>query len=105
MELELLSNKKKRHPLRYIVLCAVFVVFLFSAFWMIASNNQQIKEKELELDAINQELNIQRMDNVSLEKYANYTDEEYMQYVIQKAHKDLDYVRHGEIVFVITAGN
>lgn len=105
MELELLSNKKKRRTLRYVVLCAVFVVFLVSAFWMITSNNKEIRKKQAELNDINYQLDIQVLANQSMEAQAHYSDEEYMQNIIRKAHNDLDYVRQGEIVFVITAGN
>lgn len=105
MELKLLRNKKKRRPLRYIVLCAVFVIFIFSAFFMISSNNKQIKSKTRELNAITNELQIQQMENSKVEIISNYSDEEYLEYVIQKAHNELDYVKQGERVFIITAGN
>lgn len=105
MEIELLSNKKKKRPLRYIVLGAVFVIFLFSAFLMIANNNRQIKEKQKELDSLNYKIEIQQIANNSMEQQSKYSDEEYMQNVIRRAHADLDYVRQGEIVYVITAGN
>lgn len=105
MELKLLSNNKKSHPLRYVVLGAVFVIFMISAFVMIADNNKQIKQKQQEIDAINAELSIQEIKNREIQNYANYSDEEYMQYVIDKAHSELDYVKKGERVFTIVAGN
>ncbi len=105
MELKLLSNKKKRRPLRYTVLCAVFVVFLIYSVFSIASINKQIKEKESQYDAIQSEIRIQELKNSELEHVLNYSDEEYLEYVINKAHNDLDYVRQGERVFIISAGN
>ncbi|MBR3971368.1 MAG: hypothetical protein IKJ83_00555 [Ruminococcus sp.] len=105
MELKLLRNKKTRHPLRYIVLGAVFVVFVFSTLIIITSNNKQIKSKTRELNAIKNELQIQQMENSKVEIISNYSDEEYLEYVIQKAHNELDYVKQGERVFIITAGN
>ena len=105
MELKLLSNKKKGRTLRYIVLGAVFVVFLISCFWVIGSDNKQANKIQAELDSINYQLDIPPLANQSLDSQAHYSDEEYMQNVIRRAHSDLDYVRAGEIVFVITAGN
>lgn len=105
MELKLLSNNKKKHPLRYIALGAVVFVFLISSFITIATINKQIKEKQAELDAIRNEIRIQEIKNTELEHVLNYSDEEYLEYVINKAHNDLDYVRQGERVFVNSAGN
>ncbi len=105
MELKLLSNKKKRRPLRYTVLCAVFVVFLIYSVFTISSINKQIKEKESQYDAIRNEIRIQELKNSELEHVLNYSDEEYLEYVINKAHNDLDYVRQGERVFIISAGD
>lgn len=105
MELKLLSNKKKRRPLRYTVLCAVFVVFLIYSVFTIASINKQINEKESQYDAIQSEIRIQELKNSELEHVLNYSDEEYLEYVINKAHNDLDYVRQGERVFIISAGD
>lgn len=104
MELKLLSKKKKRHPLRYTVLCAVFVVFLIYSVYSIASINKQIKEKQAQYNSIQNEIGIQELKNSELEHVLNYSDEEYLEYVINKAHSDLDYVRQGERVFIISAG-
>ena len=103
MELELLSNKKKRHPLRYIVLCAVFVVFMISAISMIASNNKQIKEKQAELDAIKYELSIQDTKN---EERRNELDslaslEESKEIMERIAKEKLDFARPTERIFII----
>ncbi len=109
MELELLSNKKKRHPLRYFVLGAVFVIFMIYMFITIAHNNSLIKEKQQELDLINYNIEIKNIAIASLknesEYNGNYSDPGYLEDVVRRAHKVLDYVRPGEIVFVITAGN
>ena len=105
LELKLLNNKKKHHPFRYIVLAAVFVVFMISAFAIISANNKQISVVQSEIDEINAQLSIQEIKNSELKNYANYTDEEYLRYVVKKAHKDLDYVKKGERVFTIVAGN
>lgn len=105
MELKLLSNKKKKHPLRYTVLCAVFIIFLIYSVITITSINKQIKEKETQYNEIQSEIRIQEFKNSELEHVLNYSDEEYLEYVINKAHNDLDYVRQGERVFIISAGN
>ena len=105
MELKLLSNKKKKHPLRYTVLGAVFIVFLLYSVFSITSINRQIKEKEKVYNAIQDEMRIQELKNSELEHVLNYSDEEYLEYVINKAHSDLDYVRQGERVFINSAGN
>lgn len=105
MELKLLSNKKKKNPVLYIILGAVVFVFLIACFVKIADIQGQIAQKQAELDAINNEIRIQEIKNSDLEHVLNYSDEEYLEYVINKAHSDLDYVRQGERVFVNSAGN
>ena len=105
MELELLSNKKKRHPLRYIVLCAVFVVFMISAISMISSNNKQIKEKQAELDALNAELRIQEIKNEELKSRESLSLEESRKILEKSAHVDLDYAYPNERIFIIVAGD
>ncbi len=105
MELKLLKSKKNKHPLRYVVLGAVIFIFLISSFITIATTQKHIAEKQAELDAIRNEIRIQEIKNSELEHVLNYSDEEYLEYVINKAHTDLDYVRQGERVFVNSAGN
>ncbi|MBQ8000555.1 MAG: hypothetical protein IJ298_04980 [Ruminococcus sp.] len=105
MELKLLNNKKKKNPVLYIVLGAVVFVFLIACFVKIADIQNQIAEKEAELESIQNEIRIQEIKNSELEHVLNYSDEEYLEYVINKAHSDLDYVRQGERVFVNSAGN
>lgn len=105
MELKLLDNNKKKNPVRYLALGAVFLAFLVYAVYSIASVSQQIAEKQAQLDALNNEIKIQEIKNSELEHVLNYSDEEYLEYVINKAHNDLDYVRRGERVFVNSAGN
>ncbi len=104
MELKLLRNKKKRRPLRYTVLCAVFVLFLIYSVYSIATINLQIKEKKEQYNSIQNEIGIQELKNSELDHVLHYSDQEYLDYVINKAHSDLDYVRQGERVFIISAG-
>lgn len=105
MELKLLDNKKKKHPLRYIALGVVFFAFLVYAVYYIASVNNQISQKQAEYDALQNEIEIQEIKNSDLEHVLNYSDEEYLDYVISKARNDLDYVKQGERVFVNSAGD
>ncbi len=105
MELKLLKSNKKKHPLRYIIPGAVLLIFLLACFIRIANIQSEIAEKQAQLDAINDEIRIQEIKNSELEHILNYSDEEYLEYVISKAHSDLDYVRQGERVFVNSAGN
>ncbi len=99
------EQKKKRHPFRYFVIGGVFIAFLIYSVFAIADINQRIKEKQSQYDALRNEIQIQELKNSELEYVLNYSDEEYLEYVINKAHKDLDYVRQGERVFVNSAGN
>ena len=106
MELKLLRNKKKRRPLRYMILCAVFVVFIVSAFFVIRSNNKQIKVKTQELNAIKNELSIQEIKNSEVELRSKYLDDEqFKELFISEEARKLDYVKQSERVFIITAGN
>lgn len=99
------KQNKKKHPFRYFVIGAVFIAFLIYSVFAIADINSRIKDKQNEYDAIMTELRIQELKNSELEHVLNYSDEEYLEYVINKAHSDLDYVRQGERVFVNSAGN
>lgn len=105
MGLKLMKDKKKKHPMGYIILGVVLFVFLIGMVVNIAIINLQISEKQAELDAINAQIRIQEIKNSELEHVLNYSDEEYLDYVISKAHAELDYVRQGERVFVNSAGN
>lgn len=105
MGLKVMKDKKKKHPVWYIVLGVAIFVFLIGAVIKIATINVQISEKQAELDAINAQIRIQEIKNSELEHVLNYSDEEYLDYVISKAHSELDYVRQGERVFVNSAGN
>ena len=105
MKLKLLNGKKKKRPLRYVLLGIVFVVFLICSVFTIGSINKQLNDKQAEYDAIQNQISIQELKNNELDKVLNYSDEEYLDYVIKKAHSDLDYVRQGERVFINSAGN
>ena len=105
MELKLLRNKKKRHPLRYIVLCAVFVVFMISAFSIIASNNKQIKLKKQELESIKAEISVQEVKNADLRSDRDRSDEESRLVLEKAARVSLDYAYPTERIFIIVAGN
>ncbi len=106
MALKVVKEKnKKRLPFRYFVIGGVFIAFLIYSVFAIADINQRIKEKQSQYDALQSEIQIQELKNSELEYVLNYSDEEYLEYVINKAHKDLDYVRQGERVFVNSAGN
>lgn len=99
------NHNKKRHSLRYVVLAVVFVAFLVYAVYAIANINMQIADKQAEYDSLQSQIQIQEIKNSELEHVLNYSDEEYLDYVIRKAHTDLDYVRQGERVFVNSSGN
>ncbi len=101
MELKVLDSKKKKHPFRYIALGAVFFIFIFFAVYSIGLTSQKRQEKQAELDAINRQIQIVDIKIENLKDVNNYSDEEYLEYVISKAHNDLDYVRSGEIVYYI----
>lgn len=99
------KNKKKKHTLRYITLGVVFFAFMIYAVYSIATTNQRIAEKQELYDNILNEIEIQEIKNSELEEVLNYSDEEYLEYVISKARSDLDYVKQGERVFVNSSGD
>ncbi|MBQ9742792.1 MAG: septum formation initiator family protein [Ruminococcus sp.] len=99
------KEKKSSTPFKYIALGVVFIAFLIYGVYAIASINSQIAEKEEQLNAINNEIVIQEAKNADIEQVKNYSDEEYLEYVISKARKDLDLVEQGERVFINSAGD
>lgn len=105
MKLKVMKNNGKKKPARYIILGLAFVVFLFCSVFTISSINSQIKVKKDQYNALQNEITIQELKNSELESVLDYSDEEYLEYVINKAHNDLDYVRQGERVFINSAGN
>ncbi len=99
------KNKSKKRPLRRIIFGGAFIVFLICSVFSIASINKQISDKRQQYNAIQNQISIQELKNSELKHVLNYSDEEYLEYVISKAHNDLDYVRQGERVFINSAGN
>lgn len=99
------KNKSEKRPLRRWVFGGAFVIFLICSVVSIASINKQLQEKREQYDSIQNQISIQELKNSELEHVLNYSDEEYLEYVINKAHNDLDYVRQGERVFINSAGN
>lgn len=104
MEEKLQAKNKKSHILRYIAIGAVFFLLIVYAVYSIANISSQIKEKEAELQALNHEIRIAEVENNELQEVLGFSDEEYLEYVLRKAHNDLGYVREGERVFEIISG-
>ncbi len=99
------DNNKKLRPLRYIAIGGTFILVIILVICLNSAINTQIAEKESELLALQSEIEIQEMENAELDKVLNYSDEEYLEYVLSKAHDDLGYIRQGERVFEIVSGN
>lgn len=99
------ENKKKFHPLRYIAVGGTFILVIILVLCLNSVINKQIAEKESKLLTLQNEIEIQEMQNAELDKVLNYSDEEYLEYVLSKAHDDLGYIRQGERVFEIVSGN
>lgn len=104
MEEKLQAKNKKSHTLRYIAIGAVFFLLIIYAVYSIANISSQIREKEEELQALNHEIQIADVENNELKEVLGFSDEEYLEYVLRKAHNDLGYVREGERVFEIISG-
>lgn len=105
MELKLQENKKKKHPLRYIALGAFFLLFVVYVVFALSNISSQERKLKAQLDALNSEIEIEEMANKELEEVLNYSDEEYLKYVLDKAHDDLGYIREGERVFEVVSGD
>ncbi|MDD6252310.1 MAG: hypothetical protein PUA85_06700 [Oscillospiraceae bacterium] len=99
------ENKKKFRPLRYIAVGGTFILVIILVLCLNSVINKQIAEKESKLLTLQNEIEIQEMQNAELDKVLNYSDEEYLEYVLSKAHDDLGYIRQGERVFEIVSGN
>ncbi len=104
MKAKLQDKNKKSHTLRYIAIGAVFFLLIIYAVYSIANISSQIREKQAELEAINHEIQIADVENNELQEVLGFSDEEYLEYVLRKAHNDLGYVREGERVFEIISG-
>lgn len=103
--MKLLKKQNSKRPIRHFIIGGAFIIFLICSVFTIASIKKQVREQGDRLDAINNQLSIQELKNSELKHVLNYSDEEYLEYVINKAHNDLDYVRQGERVFINSAGN
>ncbi|MBQ8539496.1 MAG: septum formation initiator family protein [Ruminococcus sp.] len=99
------ESKKPLLNLRYVVLCVVVLVFAVYSVVTLIDLYSQIGEKKNELDALNNEIEIQEYRNQQMNEIYNYSDEEFSQYVEEKAREDLDYVKEGERVFVNVSGD
>ncbi len=105
MKPELIKSKNKKRPLRHFIIGGAFVIFLICSTFFISSIKKDYKEKSELYNSIQNQISVQELKNSELKQVLNYSDEEYLEYVINKAHNDLDYVRQGERVFINSAGN
>lgn len=99
------KDNKKGFPISYWFLCVAILVFAVYSTVTIVDIYSQIREKQNELDSINDEITVQEIKNEEMSKIYNYSDEEFSQYIEQIAREDLDYVKDGERVFVNFAGD
>ena len=104
-ELKEVKVRKKRISIRAILLyVAVFAFTIYSAMTLI-SLNKSINEKKAELAKVQHELEIVEINNAYLEEVSNYEGKDLDQYIEDIAREDLDYIKNGERVFYIVAGN
>ncbi len=99
------ETKKLQLNLRYLVLCAVILVFAVYSVVTLVDLYSQIAQKKNELEAINGEITIQEIKNEEMNELYNSSDEEFSDYVEQIAREDLDYIKQGERVFVNVSGD
>ena len=99
------ETKKLQLNLRYLVLCAVILVFAVYSVVTLVDLYSQIAVKKSELEAINGEITIQEIKNEEMNELYNSSDEEFSDYVEQIAREDLDYIKQGERVFVNVSGD
>lgn len=90
---KLKSEKKHRSLLLFIVIVAVAGFVGFQLYSM----NQEIIQKQAELDAINFELNNLNVENEQLRHYNS--NENRMEYIEQIARDQLDYSHSDETVY------
>ncbi len=98
-------NNKKKSPLRYIAIGAAFLLCMIFVFCINAVTNEQIREKQAKLSELNAEIQVVEMANQELNEVLNYSDTEYLEYVLGVAHDELNLVRQGERVFEIVSGD
>ncbi len=99
------ETKKLQLNLRYLVLCAVILVFAVYSVVTLVDLYSQIAVKKSELESINDEITIQEIKNEEMNELYNSSDEEFSGYVEQIARDDLDYIKQGERVFVNVSGD
>lgn len=90
---KLKSKKKHRSWLLFIVLVAVAVFVAIQLYAM----NQEILQKQAELDAINNELDNLNVANAQLSHFSS--NENRMEYIEQIARDQLDYSHSDETVY------
>ncbi len=90
---KLKSEKKHRSLLLFIVIVAVAVFVAIQLYTM----NQEILQKQAELDAINNELDNLNVENAQLSHFSS--NENRMEYIEQIARDQLDYSHSDETVY------
>lgn len=99
------ETKKPLLNLRYVVLCVVVLVFAIYSVVTLIDLYSQIGEKKNQLEELNHEIEIQEYKNNEMNEIYNSSDEEFSQYVEEKAREELDYIKEGERVFVNISGD
>lgn len=101
--MKVIEGKKKRSKGRIILWIAV-AAFLLYAIISFISQQVQISQKESQLNAIQQQLSVQNLENEELKDALDAGLGQSSEYIERIARKELDFAKPGERIFVNIAG-
>lgn len=104
-EAESTRSRKISSRLAFVLVAVVAVAFLIYSLVSIADINSRRNELRQELNALTEEIRNEDLKIEEMKKTYNQSDEELSAYIEQKARDVLDYVKEGERIFEIVAGD
>ena len=102
---ELKKEKKKRKSVARLLLAGLTFAFLIYSAITIVRQSIQVSQAKAELEALQQQIQIQEIKNEDIKNVLDYTEDENKAYREQIARQELDYIAQGERVFVNISGD
>ena len=100
MNLILGNKKKKKIIIKILLLAAIGYVG-----YILINQQMLIKEKKEKLAVLSENLLVQQMKNEEIRKALENGDDSDLEYIERVAHNNLHLARHGERIFMNSAGN
>ena len=99
------GSRKISSRLAFVLIAVVAVAFLIYSLVSLANINSQRNELRQELNALTEDIRNEDLKIEEMRKTYNQSEEELSKYIEQKARDVLDYVKEGERIFEIVAGD